>query len=382
MAVPYFLPITMLSALLVAACSSSAPQSSASSARTMSFEAAYANAFPEDAAPATTSAPAYAAPAQTAPAVQPSYQAPKAASVSGVCSDPTDLRAEGIGADYQQALMIAQKGISAQIQSTVSATSRTSLTQTEDADGNEIVRSSFDMESKVLTRLENAQDVKVVSSQPHNGKIKVTACMTRSDAMKPFLLKSRILQDSLHLFAKSYEGATHPLQKNKTYKSGRQVYIQYVANRNILQSFGMLDAAASAAADADYAYMHGDFSNFLAGYAIYFDAPQDELEQEIFAVVSRNFSVVGGECSGSGILLKAGIQNRSCKEGSLGIKCSAMLTLTGSSCSGERYFDLHANVAGSGKYDETEAMDKLNKNIQKADWFADWQRELNRWRMK
>lgn len=298
------------------------------------------------------------------------------------CPAETDLRGEGVAADYEQALTIAQKSVSAQIQSTVSASSRSKVVQTEDADGNEIVQSSFDLESKVLTRLENAQDVKVVSNETvAGGKVKVVACMSRSDAMKPFVLKSRILQDSLYLLSKTYEGASHPIQKNKAYKDVRREYISYVTNRNILESFGMVDQAASAVADSEYVAVHSDFANFLMSYAFYFATPENEMEQSIFSVVSKNFSVIGGECKG-GIILKAGSQNLNCKEGSLGIKCSVTLTLTGSSCEGERYFDLQETVAGSGKYTEAEAIEKLNKNIQKAEWFAEWRRELNRWRMK
>jgi len=299
----------------------------------------------------------------------------------GVCPDDSDLRGEGVGADYQQALVMAQKAIAGQIQSTVSASSRSHVSSTEDADGNEILKSSFEMETKVLMDLDNAQDAKAVSSQPYNGKVKVVACMSRSDAMKPFNLKARVLQDSLHLVAKSYEGTVHPLQKNKTYLKGRSLYIRYVANRNILQGFGVVDSSASAAADQDYAYMHSDFSDFLSTYAIYFESPEDDFEQSVFSVISQNFSVVRGQCRG-GLVLKAGTQNLKCSEGGFGIKCSVTLTLSGSSCDGERYFDLQAIVAGTGKYDESEAMDRLNKNVQKAEWLPDWRRELNRWRMK
>ncbi|SHG82276.1 hypothetical protein SAMN05720766_104190 [Fibrobacter sp. UWH9] len=327
--------------------------------------------------------------AQTAnPSVNPSAnpsadqgQAAINAQSSGTCPDDTDLRGEGIDADYNQAVVLAQKAIAAQIQSTVSAATHTKVSSTEDADGHEIIKSSFDMETKVLAHLENAQDAKVVLKQPHNGKVKVVACMSRNDAMKPFRFKAGVFQDSLHLYAKTYEGASHPLQKNKTYKLGRQVYIRYVANREILRSFGMVDEASSAATDADYAYMHNDFSQFLSTYAMYFEAPENDVERSIFSVVSQNFSVVSGQCKG-GLVLKAGVLDQNCKEGSLGIKCSATLTLTGSSCEGERYFELHASAAGTGKYDEAEAMDRLNKNIGKAEWFADWRRELNRWRMK
>jgi len=298
----------------------------------------------------------------------------------GVCPGD-DLRGEGVGIDYQQALVMAQKAIAGQIQSAVSASTHSRVSSVEDSDGNEIIQSSFDMETKVLTNLENAQDARVVLNHPHDGKVKVVACMSRSDAMKPFNLKARVLQDSLHLVAKSYEGTAHPLQKNKAYRSGRGMYIRYMANRNILQGFGMVDPAASAAADADYAYMHNDFSNFLASYAIYFESPENDLEQSVFSVVSQNFNVVGGQCKG-GLVLRAGSQNLNCKEGGFGIKCSVSLTLSGSSCDGERYFDLQANVAGTGKYDEAEAMDRLNKNVQKAEWLPEWRRELNRWRLK
>lgn len=367
----------LLASLLLVSCSSSTSTSQPSVQSSNNVRQRAAVAYDEMDVPNESGKPFAKTPAAEVPSSAPQVaDAPLAH-----CPDETDLRGEGIDADYQQAVVLAQKAIAAQIQSNVSASTQTRVSSTEDADGNEIIKSSFDMETKVLTHLENAQDAKVISKQPHLGKTKVVACMSRTDAMKPFLFKAGLLQDSLHLYAKTYEGASHPLQKNKTYKLGRQVYIRYVANRNILQSFGMVDSVASAAVDADYAYMHQDFSQFLSTYTIYFEQPETDEEQSIFSVVSQNFSVVSGECRG-GIVLKAGSQNLNCKEGSLGIKCSVTLTLSGSSCEGERYFDLQASVAGTGRYDESEAMDRLNKNIQKAEWFTDWRRELNRWRMK
>lgn len=297
------------------------------------------------------------------------------------CAEESDLRGEGVGPNYQQALVIAQKGIAAQIQSSVSAVSRSVVSQVEDSDGNEIIKSSYDVEASVLTRLENAQDVKVVQNQPYKGQVKVVACMSRSDAVKPFKIKSRILQDSLHISTKAFEGALHPLLKGKFYRNGRQTYIEYVANRNILQSFGAVDSAASAAVNADYSLMHKSYSDFVANYVISFENPSNELEQLVFAEISKNYKVVGGSCKG-GLHLKAGSQNLNCKEGSLGIKCSVTLTLSGSSCEGELYFDLQASVAGAGKYDESEAMEKLNKNVQKAEWLSQWSDVLNQWRLK
>lgn len=315
---------------------------------------------------------------ESQPAEVPPVAAPP---VAASCSDPSDIRGEGVASDYQQALAFAQKNIAAQIQSSVEATTQTSLSQTEDAANHEIIKSSFEMESRLFTHLDNAQDIHVVTTQFQNGSVKVVACMTRSDAMKPFVLKSKLLQDSLQLYAKSYEGATHPLQKNEIYRLARNIYIQYLANRNVLQTFGSVDASESAAVDEDYSAMNHDFSNFLTNYAIYFTAPENELERSIFSVISQYFNVVLGDCKG-GLLLKASSQNQTCKEGSVGIKCSLTLVLTGSSCEGERYFELNANVAGVGKYDESEAMERLNENVQKAEWFSEWRHELDRWRMK
>lgn len=310
---------------------------------------------------------------QTAPAVE----APLIMDES--CPNPSDLRGFGIAENPAAAEQLAQKNIAAQIQSTVVAASNAKISETTDADGNEMVQSSFQVESKVITRLENAQDVKIIASRQQGGKSGVVACMSRSDAMKPYVNRARILQDSLHFVAKTFEGAVHPLIMNKTYKTGQRIYNQYVVTSSILNSLGMVVEASTA--DSDYKSMHDAFTGFLSNYAMYFEPPQSELENAIYTVVSQNFSVVSGECRG-GLLLTAGSQNEKCSEGSLGIKCSATLILNGSSCEGESYFNLMADVSGSGKYSEDEAKEKLKKNIQKAEWFTEWRRELNRWRLK
>lgn len=297
------------------------------------------------------------------------------------CPEETDLRGQGVAESPQAAQLIAQKDLASQIQASVVAATALKKSETVDAEGNEILRSSLDINSRVFTRLENAQDARVEASITQNEKTGVVVCMSRENAVKPYSFRAKLLQDSLHLMAKTYEGAVHPLLKNKTYKKARAAYIRFVATRNVLDSFGNPKDEVSESAEADYAYMHEDFTQFLSSYAMYFATPKTEIERNIFSVVSQNFTVLTGSCSG-GIVLTASEGSPKCADVSMGVKCSTTISLSGSSCEGETYFTLLADVSGVARYDKSEAMDLLSKNVAKAEWLPEWRLELNRWRMK
>lgn len=295
------------------------------------------------------------------------------------CPNSSDLRGEGFSRTTSAALQLAQKQIAAQIQSTVVSTAELKTSQTEDSDGREIIQSSYAVNSKTLTRLENAQDARQVGKVELDGKVGVVACMSLDDAMKPFVQKYGALQDSVVLLAETFGSTEHPLKKMESYKVGRDAYTRMVAVKNVLESF---EFPVDNLGDDAFATMNEGFRQFKSKFSFYYNsAGGGDMEAAVFSRLSQKFHIVAGECAG-GVLLSVEAGSPECKDGSFGMVCTSALSLTGSSCYGDAYFVLRTSVKGTGKYGKSEAEERLMQNISNGDWFNNWTGELNKWNIK
>lgn len=365
----------LLSASILFGCASSTPEPNNDEVRARAH-AAYDEMDGE--APKTTQAPANGVSAV------PDGETLLGAISRASCPDASFLRGQGIADDLSSALVVAQKDISSQIQSALTAKSEMAKSQSEDALGKEVIQSSYSMEAQVLTRLENAQDAKATVKMEQNGKFGVVACMSRADAAKPFQDAFTLLQDSVITESKIFAEQNHPMQKINAYKQGKSAFVQLLSVSHVLESLNL--PMENKAKDA-FVTMQQGYNDFYSQYAFYFQQTASEnptialQNQLLFERMSKNYSVRNSACN-NGLNLVAEISPASCGEGSLGISCSAEINMSGTSCQGEPYFNLHAKVKGNGRYDEKEAMDRLNKNISSGDWFNEWQNELNKWRIE
>lgn len=317
---------------------------------------------------------------------------PQVQTVSGVslsealqsyaCPNADDLRGFGIADDASAALVIAQKEISAQIQSVVVAKTEQTRQSNVDATGNETLTSSFEAKTQVITRLQNAQDAKPIASLNAGGKYGVVACMQRSDAAKPFVKEASLMRDSVMLALKTYEEQKHPVVKNDAFKTARERYVRLLAVEDVLSGLGM-DADNNV--KAAFTSAQQNYNEFRSQFAFYYQEEGAEASAAqrhlVFERVSAKYPVRVATCS-NGLLLKLNVSPAECIEKSLGLSCTATLTLNGSNCDGESYFTINAKVKGSGRYDKNEAMERLNQNISNGDWFNEWTKELNKWRLE
>lgn len=298
------------------------------------------------------------------------------------CPNADDLRGMGIAADANSALVIAQKEISAKIQSVVVAQTEQTRQANVDASGNETLTSSFEAKTQVITRLQNAQDAKPIATLTQSGKYGVIACMQRADAARPFAKEAALMQDSVMLALKTFEEQKHPIVKNDAFKTAREIYVRSLAVEDVLHGLGV-DVGREVKAAFDSAQQK--YNEFRSQYAFYY---QDENGKNsaaqrrlVFERLSAKYPVRNAVCS-NGLLLKLSVSPVDCIEKSLGLSCSATLTLNGSNCDGESYFSINAKVKGSGRYDKNEAIERLDQSISNGDWFNDWANELNKWRLK
>ena len=144
---------------------------------------------------------------------------------SSTCPDD-DLRGVGIAGDASTALVLAQKDIAVQIQSVVVARIEDVRRSDVDANGNELVQSSYEAKTQVLTRLQNAQDAKPIATLNAGDKFGVVACMRRADAARPFIQEFNLLQDSLKLAVKLFEEQKHPLVKNDAFRTAQDAFVR------------------------------------------------------------------------------------------------------------------------------------------------------------
>ena len=302
---------------------------------------------------------------------------------SYACANADDLRGVGIAEDANAALLIAQKDIATKIQSVVIAKTEQTRQSNVDAAGNETLTSSFEAKTQVITRLQNAQDAKPIATLTQAGKYGVVACMQKADAAKPFVKEAALLQDSVTLALKTFEEQKHPVVKNDAFKKARELYVRTLAVEDVLQGLGMNSEDSVKAA---FETAQQKYNEFRSQFAFYYqnenaDASLDGQHRLVFERISAKFPVRVATCS-NGLLLKLNVSPANCIEKSLGLSCSATLVLSGTNCDGEPYFIINAKVEGSGRYDQSEAIERLNQNISSGNWFNDWANELNKWRLE
>ena len=302
---------------------------------------------------------------------------------SNACPNADDLRGQGIADNASSALTIAQKDIAAQIQSVVVAKTEESRHSNVDVAGNETLRSSFESKTQVITTLQNAQDAKPIITLTQAGKFGVVACMQRSDAAKPFIREANLLQDSVTLALKIFEEQKHPIIKNNAFKAARDMYVQTLSIVSVLEGLGFnQENRVKASFEAE----QQKYNDFRSQYAFYYQMDESDASvlpqrRAVFERISAKYPVRASACS-KGLLLKLDVSPEVCKDGSLGVSCTADLNLSGSNCEGEPYFSVHAKVKGSGRYDVNEAKERLNANIANGDWFNEWTSELDKWRLE
>jgi hypothetical protein len=302
---------------------------------------------------------------------------------SYACPNVDDLRGQGIAVDANSALVMAQKDIAAKIQSVVVAKTEETRKSSIDASGNETLQSSFEAKTEVSTKLQNAQDAKPIVTLTQSGKYGVVACMTKSDAAKPFVREMQATQDSVILAVKIFEEQNHPVIKNNAFKAAQEMYARTLSIEALLAGLGF---SSENKVKEPFESAQQKYNVFRSQYAFYyqvdnFDASVLQQRRAIFERLSAKYPVRAAECS-NGLLLKLDVSPAECSEGSLGISCTANLYLAGSNCDGESYFSLHSKVKGSGRYDVNEAKSRLNDVISKGDWFNEWVPELDKWRLE
>lgn len=294
-----------------------------------------------------------------------------------------NLRGSGVAGDYDHALESAVNQIAVQIQSTVTSTSTSQVGSDVSAEGKESITSSYERTSQVSATIKNRQDVHVLQTIARDGVVGVVACMDKNDAAKPYREDYQSARDALVSSMAVLEMTNHPLEKFANYDKMTAAYSRYRNSALVLQSLGATDNQTEI--EENYKKALEGYKEFKSRYHIYFEGSLEAEEgSKIFQELSKKVflqTVLDSACE-IGLVLSLELSDPKCKEGGLGITCTEVVALNGSSCKGETYFTLGATLKGVGRFDEEEAKTKLVGSIEKGDLLADWWKELDRWILK
>lgn len=297
-----------------------------------------------------------------------------------LCPEASNLRGVGIAMSEQEAKLLAQKDIASQIQSSVTAEIRSVAKQAVSVDGNSFYEESQSRDVVLNSHLENAADARAVSTLYNGNEFGILACMSREDAAKPFVLDYEILRDSLLLTTSVFEKILHPVEKQGSYENSLELYLRYKAVLNVLKTLEVKVDSISKA-DSAFAWMQAAYSTFRSEYKLYFVADENEFANAAFSQMSKKYPLQRSACE-SGLCLNFDVTEPRCKEGGLGVSCAVDLSLRGSSVAGEEFFRLQAVVKGNGRYEQSEAIEALQKNLNAAAWLDAWKTELDKWNLK
>lgn len=304
------------------------------------------------------------------------------------CPSADYIRGQGTGKNPAEARLSAQTDIALQIQSSLVSQMEFTKKSSVDAYGEETLEEAYAASTETRTSLKNAQDAKVVASLVQGEAFGSVACMSRPDAAKPYLNELAKLREDAAASLKIFNENKHPRECSKAFKQARKIFGKMILRMDVVRSLGVpYDDSISeefSAAQKRYSDMR---SRFVLHYA---KDPGEEgadagekieiakLQKLFFERLSKDFSLVESECD-QGLLLKMSLQKIKCKESSFGTSCALDATLSGYSCSGEKFFDLNASVKGTGRYDESEAKERIEKSLLEGDWYEPWKNELKNW---
>lgn len=299
------------------------------------------------------------------------------------CPVESDLRGEGVGTNASEALSMAQAEIARQIHSSVQAVN-TSLKRSERNEGKETITASFSMRNEVSSSLENAEDARLVKSSNIVGAVGTVACMSRSDAVKPYLVQKSQKSDSLSRSLLSYFEQTNPKEKIRLASEIESLYYSLDLVCKVISSL-TVSTAIQEELKASYATFQKDFSQWKSNLKFYFmdqeysDSRLKNLETSLFAELSKSIPMeLTRERYENGVhfVMQGSV---SCGKSSFGLSCKVPLVLRGESDTGESYFILEQTFKGTGRHDEDEAMNNLHANLNKKS-LNPWITEIEMWK--
>ncbi|MCL2259861.1 MAG: LPP20 family lipoprotein [Fibromonadales bacterium] len=289
-----------------------------------------------------------------------------------------DFRGVGIAQNENEAIAQARSMIASQIKSSVSYKSESKTDQRIVA-GKEQLDSRNTMRTQQESNLLNAQDVQVKTSIVKSGSYGVVACMSRTNAAKPYAARQMRIADSLSILAQAVSVEKSPKSKRALWQRTSVFYSEYLENDKVLQSLG-LPSEKNEEILKLYEFVKSDYQNFCSNQEIYWAGADNYGSKILHSKLSGDFVMKPGKCE-NGLQLSLLDSDVQCEyKASLGnYMCLFRPILKGESCAGEVFFQLPLNPALSIASKTPQAAEnKLEVRIRNAD-IGEWKQDLKKW---
>jgi len=298
--------------------------------------------------------------------------------LSGVQCSSEDFRGVGIAQNESEAIAQARSMIAGQIKSSISYKSESKMDQRV-VDGKEHLDSRNTIQTRQESSLLNAQDVQIKTSIVKSGSYGVVACMSRTNAAKPYAARQMRIADSLSILAQVASVEKSPKSKRELWQRTSSLYNEYLENGKVLQSLGLSSEKNEEVLNL-YEFVKSDYQNFCSSQEIYWAGANDYGSKILYSKLSGDFVLKSGKCE-NGLQLSLLDSEINCEyKASLGnYMCSFRPILKGESCVGETFFLLPLNPALSMANKTSRAAEsKLEAKIRSVD-IGQWKQELKKW---
>ncbi|GHV17065.1 hypothetical protein AGMMS49938_17620 [Fibrobacterales bacterium] len=292
-----------------------------------------------------------------------------------------ELKGYDVAENFETALGKSRAQISLQVQSSIENQSEL-IQKMVQQNGMEYNETYWENLIRQNTKLLNAQDARVVFRKMQNGETGVVACMSKSDAAKPYLVKINRLSDSLELFIGEELSQNHPLKKKNAFIKSNELYANFLVTSQIIQTLG---AGGDNQANIEYKYrsMQDDFKNFRSKYEFILQIDGTQIGNIITQKLSSRYKLSRtGECeSGLGVQIKQKKSKIECSPSSFGETCYYELVLLGGSCDNVNEWFVLREVIKANDSNAEFAKKRLLRKLENDSFWNAWFFELDKWSM-
>jgi hypothetical protein len=123
----------------------------------------------------------------------------------------------------------------------------------------------------------------------------------------------------------------------------------------------------------------GSQSDYGNGVFIGANANANPVSERLEQILQRRITVSDGTCLGGVTVTVESPPEPTCAEGMVGIVCRANVSLVITQCRGGRRTVLTGSVVGSDRSSTATARRQFERNMETAQFWGDWVKELERW---
>jgi hypothetical protein len=290
------------------------------------------------------------------------------------------FRGSGIGENRKEAMNLARKELAEQVDLSIKVSVK-QITAQMVLGGNETLNSKYEATVSTESALSNIHKASVFhTEQRENGETAIVICMSCADAAEGYAERKRLIADSLELLSNVAINIEHPQRKNNAWRISQRLKVESVKLQNLFKGWGIEQPSYSALADETFLKIKDYYNDYCKSQKIYWTEDRiSDCSNISFSEISKRITIEKSDCS-KGLNLEFSCSEH-CKSSSFGVECFYEPSLAIESCEDESYSLLRVEkpLVGSDLYSENKAKEKLINNLSRANFFAEWEKEIKGW---